>query len=117
MFAHVATEDGDVVGFAIWFVNFSTWLGRHGLYLEDLFVRPSARRRGHGRALLTTLASIAVQRGYGRLDWAVLDWNESAEAFYRSIGAEPLEDWNIFRLTGPPLAALAAGRNPTYRYG
>ena len=84
----VAEDDGgETVGFAIWFVSFSTWLGTHGIYLEDLFVRPEARGGGHGRALLTELARIAVERGYGRVEWAVLDWNVDAQGFYRSLGA------------------------------
>jgi GNAT superfamily N-acetyltransferase len=103
----LVAEDGDaVVGFAVWFVNFSTWLGTHGIYLEDLFVRPQARGGGHGRALLTELARIAVERGYGRVEWAVLDWNEPAQGFYRSLGAAPQEDWTVWRLTGDPLRRL-----------
>jgi ribosomal protein S18 acetylase RimI-like enzyme len=98
---------GEVVGFAMWFVTFSTWLGQHGIYLEDLFVQPAARRHGHGRALLTELARIATQRGYGRVDWAVLDWNSSAQAFYTAIGAEPMDEWTTWRLTGAALPALA----------
>ena len=97
---------GEVVGFAIWFVNFSTWLGTHGVYLEDLFVRPEARGGGHGRALLTELARIAVERGYGRVEWAVLDWNEPARGFYRSLGAAPQDEWTLWRLTGDALKAL-----------
>ena len=96
-----------VVGFAVYFVNFSTWLGRHGLYLEDLFVRPTARGQGHGRALLAQLARIAVDRGYRRIDCWVLDWNESAHRFYRGIGAEPMDEWTVWRLTGDSLATLA----------
>jgi len=104
----VAEDDsGAVVGFAVWFVNFSTWMGRHGLYLEDLFVRPAARGEGHGRALLVELARIAVERGYQRIDWWVLDWNESAHGFYRSIGAKPMDEWTVWRLTGDALGALA----------
>jgi GNAT superfamily N-acetyltransferase len=106
-FCHVADEDGAVVGMALWFVNFSTWVGKHGIYLEDLFVTPDARRHGHGRALLATLAAIAVERGYGRLEWAVLDWNEPALEFYRSIAAVPLDEWTVHRITGEALAALA----------
>lgn len=112
-FAHVAVDDGgsEVVGFAVWFLNFSTWLGRHGIYLEDLFVRPAARGRGHGRALLTELARIAVERGYGRLDWWVLDWNAPAIGFYRSLGAEAMAEWTTYRLSGTALERLAgAGR-------
>jgi GNAT superfamily N-acetyltransferase len=105
----VAADDtGETVGFAIWFVNFSTWLGTHGVYLEDLFVRPSARGAGHGRALLTELARIAVDRGYGRVEWAVLDWNEPARGFYAGLGAVPMEEWTTWRLTGDALRSLGA---------
>lgn len=106
-FCHVADEGGTIVGMALWFVSFSTWVGRHGIYLEDLFVTPEHRRGGHGRALLAALAAIAVERGYGRLEWAVLDWNEPALEFYRSIGAVPMDEWTVHRVTGPALAALA----------
>lgn len=99
VYCHVAEEDGEVVGFALWFLNFSTWLGRHGIYLEDLYVRPSHRGRGLGKALLETLTSIAAERGYGRVEWSVLDWNEPAQAFYRSFGAEPMDDWTVWRWT------------------
>ena len=108
-FCLVAEDDtGDVVGFAIWFLNFSTWLGTHGIYLEDLFVRPDARGGGHGRALLTELARIAVERGYGRVEWAVLDWNEPAQGFYATLGAKPQDDWTVWRLTGAALTALGS---------
>jgi GNAT superfamily N-acetyltransferase len=105
-FCLVAEDDAAVVGFAIYFLNFSTWLGTHGIYLEDLFVRPQARGGGHGRALLRELASIAVARGYGRVEWAVLDWNEPAQGFYRSLGANPQDDWTVWRLTGDALTDL-----------
>jgi GNAT superfamily N-acetyltransferase len=98
-FCHVAEDGGEVVGFALWFLNFSTWTGRHGIYLEDLFVRPSARRSGLGKALLTTLIEIAKQRGYGRVEWSVLDWNTPAMDFYRSLGAQPMDDWTVWRIT------------------
>ena len=101
-------ETGEAVGFAMWFLNFSTWLGRHGIYLEDLYVKPHARGGGHGRALLTQLAQIAVERGCGRVEWAVLDWNEPSIGFYKSLGAVPMDEWTIFRLTGDSLSALAA---------
>lgn len=110
VFALIAEEDGTgaVVGFALWFRNFSTWTGTHGVYLEDLFVRPSARGGGHGKALLAALAAICVERGYERCEWAVLDWNEPSIGFYRSIGALPQDEWTTQRLTGGPLRALAA---------
>jgi GNAT superfamily N-acetyltransferase len=110
VFAHVADEGGQVAGFALWFLNFSTWTGRHGIYLEDLYVTPAMRGRGLGRALLSELAAICVQRGYPRLDWWVLDWNAPAIGFYRTLGAEPMDEWTTFRLTGPALTELAAGR-------
>jgi GNAT superfamily N-acetyltransferase len=99
VWCHVAAVDGEVVGFALWFLNFSTWQGRHGLYLEDLFVRPAYRGTGLGKALLTTLVGIARERGYGRVEWVVLDWNEPAHAFYRSLGAVPMDEWTTWRLT------------------
>ena len=99
--------DAEPVGFALFFHNFSTFLGRPGIYLEDLFVRPPFRGRGLGRRLLVWLAALAVERGCGRLEWAVLNWNSPAIGFYRSLGAEPLDEWTVFRLTGPALDALA----------
>ena len=107
VFAHVADVDGEVVGFALWFLSFSTWLGRHGVYLEDLYVTPAMRGRGIGKALLAELAGICVRQGYGRLEWWVLDWNETAIGFYRSIGAEPMSEWTVQRLSGRRLADLA----------
>jgi GNAT superfamily N-acetyltransferase len=104
----VAREDGVPVAFALFFHNFSTFLGRRGLWLEDLFVRPAFRRRGYGRALLVHLAGIARGRGCGRFEWAVLDWNAPAIAFYQSLGGTLLHDWRITRVTGPALDALAA---------
>ena len=103
----LAMEGDNAVGFAVFFHNFSTWLGRPGLYLEDLFVRPDSRGKGYGRALLVHLAEIARKRGCGRMEWAVLDWNEPAIKFYRSLGAAPNEEWTIFRLTSDKIAALA----------
>ena len=100
-------EAGAAVCFALFFHNFSTWLGRRGLYLEDLFVRPEVRGRGYGRALLVRLAQLAVERGCGRMEWAVLDWNEPAIEFYRKLGARPNEEWTIFRLTREGIAKLA----------
>jgi GNAT superfamily N-acetyltransferase len=105
VFACVAARP---VGFALFFHNFSTFLGRPGIYLEDLFVRPDARGRGIGKRLLAWLAQTAVERGCGRLEWAVLDWNEPSIGFYHSIGAVPKDEWRIFRLTGTALAQLAA---------
>jgi GNAT superfamily N-acetyltransferase len=93
----VAELDGEPVGFALWFRNFSTWLGKPGVYLEDLFVRPTARGSGLGKALLMRLVEIARERGYGRVEWSVLDWNEPAIGFYRSIGATPNNDWTVWR--------------------
>ena len=103
----IAYDGAEPAGFALFFQSYSTFLAKPGLYLEDLFVRPSARGRGIGRRLLTHLARLAVERNYGRLEWRVLDWNEPAIRFYRSIGAEPLSDWTEFRLTGDALRALA----------
>jgi len=103
----IARWDGEAAGFALFFHNFSTFLGRRGLYLEDLFVRPAFRGKGVGRALLAHLARTAVERGCGRLEWWVLDWNEPAIGFYRALGAQPMSDWTVFRLSGEPLAALA----------
>jgi len=114
VFAHVAEEDESIVGMAVWFLNFSTWTGRHGIYLEDLYVRPEARGRGVGLALISELASIAHRSGYGRVEWAVLDWNEAALRFYRSLGAVPMDEWTGYRLAGPALAELA-GRGPYRR--
>ena len=104
----LAEDAGAPVGFALFFHNFSTFLGRPGIYLEDLFVLPSARGRGVGRALLAHLARLAVERDCGRVEWAVLDWNAPALGFYQSLGATPNDDWTVYRLTGEPLAALAA---------
>lgn len=106
-FAHVAeTDDGTVVGLALWFLNFSTWDGVHGIYLEDLFVNPEYRGHGHGRALLTALATECVDRGYSRLSWSVLDWNTPSIGFYRALGAVPQDEWTTFRLTGAALTTL-----------
>ncbi|HUN93052.1 MAG TPA: GNAT family N-acetyltransferase [Burkholderiaceae bacterium] len=104
----LAIDDGRAVGFAVYFHNFSTFLGRRGLYLEDLFVEPQARGRGYGAALIRHLARLAVERGCGRFEWAVLDWNEPAIGFYRALGAEVLPDWRICRVTGEALQRLGA---------
>ena len=103
----LAFEEESPVGFAVYFYNFSTWLGRPGLYLEDLFVKPEKRGKGYGRALLIELAKIARDRGCGRMEWAVLDWNEPAIKFYRSLGAKPMHEWTVFRLTGEEIGKLA----------
>ncbi len=103
----VALLDGEVVGFALWYVTFSTWRGRPGLWLEDLFVRPVARGTGLGRALLSALAAVCVERGYARFEWWVLDWNEPAIGFYRSLGAVAQDEWTTFRVDGTALAELA----------
>jgi len=103
----LAFENETAVGFAVFFHNFSTWLGRPGLYLEDLFVRPEDRGKGYGRALLIHLAKIARDRGCGRMEWAVLDWNEPAIQFYRKLGAKSMDEWTVFRLTRDGIAKLA----------
>lgn len=100
-------DDHQVVGFALYFHNYSTWRGRPGLYLEDLFVEPAHRGRGIGRALLVALARIAVERGCARMEWAVLDWNAPAIAFYQGLGARPVDGWKIYRLTGQALSDLS----------
>ena len=107
LFGHVAEQDGAVVGIALWFLNFSTWRGTHGIYLEDLYVQPQHRGTGLGRELLGTLAEVCVQRGYSRLEWWVLDWNESAIQFYRAHGAVPMDEWTVFRLTDDALVNFA----------
>ena len=103
----LAFEGKSPVGFAVYFYNFSTWLGRPGLYLEDLFIKPEKRGKGYGRALLVELAQIALDRGCGRMEWAVLDWNEPAINFYRTLGAKPMDEWTVFRLTRDGIAKLA----------
>ena len=100
-------EDGKEVGFALFFHNFSTFLGRAGLYLEDLFVLPEHRGKGYGKAILQRLAAIAVERGCGRMEWWCLDWNQPSIGFYKSLGAEPMSDWTVYRLTGEILRDLA----------
>jgi len=108
VFAHLAeNEEGEPVGFALWFLNFSTWTGRHGIYLEDLYVTPEARGRGHGKALLAELARIAVERGYARYEWSCLDWNEPSIRFYKSLGAEAMTEWTGYRLSGRALRMVA----------
>ncbi len=108
--ALVARWDGEPVGFALWFHNYSTFVGKPGLYLEDVYVRDAMRGRGIGRAILARLAALAVERGCGRFEWAVLDWNAPSLAFYRALGARPMDDWTVFRLDGEALRRLAAER-------
>jgi GNAT superfamily N-acetyltransferase len=107
-FAHVVERDGQIVGIAVWFITYSTWTGRHGIWLEDLFVLESERGRGYGKALMQALAAVCIERDYARFEWTVLDWNEPAIGFYRSLGVTPLSEWTTQRLTGDALRALAA---------
>lgn len=109
LYGHVAEVDGRIVGFTLWFLNFSTWRGTHGIYLEDLYVEPGHRRSGLGRALLATLAAECVRRGYSRLEWWVLDWNRPAIEFYESIGAVAMDEWTVFRLAEGALERMAHG--------
>ncbi|MGE0601147.1 MAG: N-acetyltransferase family protein [Dehalococcoidia bacterium] len=103
------SDDGTSAGFALFFHNFSTWEGKPGIWLEDLFVRPELRGHGYGRALLAELARLAVERGCARLEWSVLDWNEPSIGFYKSLGAEPMDEWTTYRLSGAALRQLAGG--------
>ena len=105
----LAEEAGEVVGFALFFPIYSTFRAEPGMYLEDLFVRPEHRGKGHGKALLRALARLTVERGYARLEWTVLDWNAPSIAFYRSLGAAPMEEWTVYRLDGESLAKLGKG--------
>jgi GNAT superfamily N-acetyltransferase len=110
-YAHVVdsgVEGRPIVGFALWFLNYSTWEGTHGIHLEDLYVRPESRGGGHGKALLRELARIAVERGYARVEWSVLDWNEPSINFYKSLGAAPMDGWHVYRLDGAELGAFGA---------
>ena len=109
-FCHVAEEDGVVVGIAIWFLNYSTWTGKPGIYLEDLYVDPAFRGHGYGMAFLKALAQICVERGYERFQWWVLDWNEPSIEFYKSLGAVPMDEWTVYRVSGDALKKL--GSNP-----
>ena len=102
----VIDVDGEVVGMAIWFLNYSTWQGKHGIYLEDLYIKPEYRGRGYGKALLKYLAAICNERGYGRFQWWVLDWNSPAIEFYRSLGAEAMSEWTVYRVSGDALKEL-----------
>jgi diamine N-acetyltransferase len=107
VYCDIAEWDGEAVGFITWFLNFSTFRGRHGIFLEDIFVRPKFRKQGIGRAMLRRLAARCVEKGLGLVEWAVLDWNDPAIAFYRSLGAEIRDDWRICRLSGQALQAFA----------
>lgn len=113
VFCDLVDVEGEIVGFAIWFLNYSTWQGRHGIYLEDLYVRSEFRGRGYGKALLQHLARVCEERGYGRFQWSVLDWNTPAIDFYKSLGAESMDDWIVYRVTGKSLLDLAS---PTQDY-
>ena len=110
LFGHIAEVGGQVVGMALWFLNFSTWRGTHGIYLEDLYVQPAHRGSGLGRELLRTLAGVCVERGYSRLEWSVLDWNTPSIEFYEAAGAVPMDGWTVFRLTDDALTDFAHNR-------
>jgi GNAT superfamily N-acetyltransferase len=110
LYGHVADLDGEVVGIALWFLNFSTWRGTHGIYLEDLYVSPQHRGSGLGKELLRTLAEVCVERGYSRLEWSVLDWNTPSIDFYKAHGAVAMDEWTVFRLTDSALTAFAGER-------
>ena len=106
VFCEVVETDDEIAGMAIWFLNYSTWQGKHGIYLEDLYIRPEFRGHGFGKALLKHLATICNERGYGRFQWWVLDWNESAIEFYRGLGAEAMDEWTVYRVSGKGLKEL-----------
>lgn len=106
-FCHVAEVEGKIVGIALWFLNYSTWLGKPGIYLEDLFVQPEFRGHGIGKGFMKTLAQICIERGYERFQWWVLDWNEPSIDFYKSLGAVPMDEWTVFRLSGGALEKFA----------
>ncbi|NDF42957.1 MAG: GNAT family N-acetyltransferase [Actinobacteria bacterium] len=108
VFCDVVEVDGEIVGMAIWFLNYSTWQGKHGIYLEDLFIKPEYRGRGYGKALLIHLAKLCEEKGYGRFQWWVLDWNSPAIDFYRSLGAEAMDEWTVYRVSGKALKDLGA---------
>ena len=107
VFCDVVEVDGDIAGMAIWFLNYSTWQGKHGIYLEDLFIKPEYRGRGYGKALLQHLARICDEQGYGRFQWWVLDWNSPAIEFYRSLGAVAMDEWTVYRVSGQALKDLS----------
>lgn len=106
VFCDVLEVDGEIAGMAIWFLNYSTWQGKHGIYLEDLFIKPEFRGRGFGKALLQHLAKVCDERGYGRFQWWVLDWNSLAIEFYKSLGAVAMDEWTVYRVSGDPLKKL-----------
>ena len=106
VFCDLVEVDGEIAGMAIWFLNYSTWQGKHGIYLEDLFIKPEYRGRGYGKALLKHLAKICDDKGYGRFQWWVLDWNSPAIEFYRSLGAVAMDEWTVYRVSGAPLKEL-----------
>ena len=108
VFCDLVEVDGEIAGMAIWFLNYSTWQGKHGIYLEDLFIRPHHRGKGYGKALLKHLARVCDENGYGRFQWWVLDWNEPAIEFYKSLGAEAMDEWTVYRVSGAPLKNLGA---------
>ena len=112
-FVHVAQVDGEIVGMALWYVTFSTWLGRSGIWLEDLYISPKHRGSGLGKGLLATLAAVCAERGYGRLEWWVLRWNTPSIGFYDSLGGQPMGDWLTYRLEGEDLDVLAGGTDRT----
>ena len=110
-FCHVAEDNGLVVGISIWFLNYSTWLGKPGIYLEDLYIDPAYRSKGYGLALLKELGKICVERDYERLQWWVLDWNEPSIEFYKSLGAVPMDEWTVYRVSGDALKKLGSSIN------
>ena len=108
VFCDLVEVDGEIAGMAIWFLNYSTWQGKHGIYLEDLFIRPHHRGKGYGKALLKHLARVCDEKGYGRFQWWVLDWNEPAIEFYKSLGAEAMDEWTVYRISGKALKDLGS---------
>ena len=110
LFGDVALDGHEIIGFSIWYINYSTWRGRHGIYLEDLYVKPERRDKGVGKALLKILATRCIDRGYARLEWWVLDWNEPAIEFYKRVGARPMSDWTVYRLDGQQLEEFSKSK-------